>query len=252
MTLTIERLRKTYGRGPAARTILDGIDLTIAAGECVAIVGRSGCGKSTLLRLLAGLDADYEGALRHDGAPIAGTDLRRGIVFQDHRLFPWLTLADNVGLALADLPLPAAEKRERVRARLAAFGLGDYLDAYPKAVSGGMAQRVAFARALVNRPSVLLLDEPFGALDAITRAHLQQELLALWRAEGLTVVIVTHDIEEAALLAGRVVVLDQHPGRIRRVHDVPLPYPRRRGDPAFGAVHDRLMAEFQDDLARAA
>jgi ABC-type nitrate/sulfonate/bicarbonate transport system ATPase subunit len=252
MTLTIERLRKTYGRGPAARTILDGIDLTVAAGECVAIVGRSGCGKSTLLRLLAGLDADYEGALLHDGAPIAGTDLRRGIVFQDHRLFPWLTLADNVGLALADLPLPPAEKRARVRERLAAFGLGDYLDAYPKSISGGMAQRVAFARSLVNRPSVLLLDEPFGALDAITRAHLQQELLALWRAEGLTVVIVTHDIEEAALLAGRVVVLDQHPGRIRRVHDVALPYPRRRGDPAFGAVHDRLMAEFQDDLARAA
>lgn len=252
MSLTIRNLRKSYTDGLQRRTILEAIDLDVAAGECIAIVGKSGCGKSTLLRLLAGLDPDFQGTLLHDGVPIAGTDLRRGIVFQDHRLFPWLTIADNVALALAELPLARAEKRARVQARLAALGLSHALDAYPKAVSGGMAQRAAFARALVNRPSVLLLDEPFGALDAITRAHLQQELLTLWRAEGLTVVIVTHDIEEALLLAGRVVVLDQHPGRIRTIHDIALPYPRQRGDHAFGAAHDRLLAQFQNPLPAAA
>jgi ABC-type nitrate/sulfonate/bicarbonate transport system ATPase subunit len=245
MSLSIQNLSKTFG----ARKVLDDINLHIGDGEFVAIVGKSGCGKSTLLRILAGLDRDYQGRLLHDDAPVHGTDLRRGVVFQDHRLYPWLTVADNVGLALAELPLPAAEKRARVVERLTRLGLQDYIDAYPKAISGGMAQRVAIARALVNRPPVLLLDEPFSALDAITRGRLQQELLALWRDEGLTVVIVTHDIEEAALLAQRVVVLDQH---VKRIQAIDLPHPRRRGDPAFGILHDRLLAEFHDDLAHAA
>lgn len=249
MSLSIQHLSKTYGSGAAARPVLDDIDLEIGDGEFVAIVGRSGCGKSTLLRLLAGLDRQHEGRLLHDGVPITGTDLRRGVVFQDHRLFPWLTVADNVALALAELPLPAADKRARVTERLTRLGLGNYIDAYPKAISGGMAQRVAIARALVNRPPVLLLDEPFSALDAITRGRLQQELLALWRDEGLTVVIVTHDIEEAVLLAQRVVVLDR---RVQRIQPIDLPHPRRRGDPAFGAMHDRLLADFHDHLAHAA
>ncbi|TWI69790.1 NitT/TauT family transport system ATP-binding protein/sulfonate transport system ATP-binding protein [Pseudoduganella lurida] len=246
MSLSIQHLNKTYGSGAQRRQVLKDIDLEIGDGEFVAIVGRSGCGKSTLLRLLAGLDREHEGRLLHDGVPITGTDLRRGVVFQDHRLFPWLTVAGNVMLPLAELPLPAAEKHARVLERLARLGLADHVDAYPKAISGGMAQRVAIARALVNRPPVLLLDEPFSALDAITRGRLQQELLGLWRDEGLTVVIVTHDIEEAVLLAQRVVVLDRS---VRRIQSVDLAHPRRRGDPAFGALHDRLLAEFHDDLA---
>jgi ABC-type nitrate/sulfonate/bicarbonate transport system ATPase subunit len=245
MSLTIQQLNKSFGQ----RRVLDNINLEIRDGEFVAIVGKSGCGKSTLLRILAGLDRDFSGTLLHDGAPIDGADLRRGVVFQDHRLYPWLSVADNVALALAELPLSAAEKRARVLERLTRLGLRDYIDAYPKAISGGMAQRVAIARALVNRPPVLLLDEPFSALDAITRGRLQQELLALWRDEGLTVVIVTHDIEEAALLAQRVVVLDQH---VKRLQPIDLPHPRRRSDPAFGLLHDRLLADFHDDLAHAA
>jgi ABC-type nitrate/sulfonate/bicarbonate transport system ATPase subunit len=246
MSLSIQGLSKAYGKG---RPVLKDIDLEIGDGEFVAIVGRSGCGKSTLLRLLAGLDRQHEGRLLHDGAPITGTDLRRGVVFQDHRLFPWLSVADNVMLALAELPLPAAAKRARVVERLRSLGLGNHVDAYPKAISGGMAQRVAIARALVNRPPVLLLDEPFSALDAITRGRLQQELLALWRDEGLTVVIVTHDIEEAVLLSQRVVVLDQS---VQRIQAIDLPHPRRRGDPAFGAMHDRLLLDFHEHAAQAA
>ena len=246
MSLSIQGLSKAYGKG---RPVLKDIDLEIGDGEFVAIVGRSGCGKSTLLRLLAGLDRQHEGRLLHDGAPITGTDLRRGVVFQDHRLFPWLSVADNVMLALAELRLPAAAKRARVVERLRSLGLGNHVDAYPKAISGGMAQRVAIARALVNRPPVLLLDEPFSALDAITRGRLQQELLALWRDEGLSVVIVTHDIEEAVLLSQRVVVLDQS---VQRIQAIDLPHPRRRGDPAFGAMHDRLLLDFHEHAAQAA
>lgn len=246
MSLSIQGLSKAYGKG---RPVLKDIDLEIGDGEFVAIVGRSGCGKSTLLRLLAGLDRQYDGRLLHDSAPITGTDLRRGVVFQDHRLFPWLTVADNVMLALAEQPLSAAAKRARVVERLRSLGLGDYIDAYPKAISGGMAQRVAIARALVNRPPVLLLDEPFSALDAITRSRLQQELLALWRDEGLSVVIVTHDIEEAVLLSQRVVVLDQS---VQRIQAIDLRHPRRRGDPAFGAMHDRLLLDFHEHAAQAA
>ncbi len=244
MSLSLRNLKKSFAIKDGMRPVLDGIDLDIADGEFVALVGKSGCGKSTLLRLLAGLDTGYSGELLHDDEAIVGTDLRRGLVFQDHRLFPWLSLADNVGLALASDNLSVAEKRARVAAQLTVFGLQDYLDAYPKAISGGMSQRVAIARALINRPSVLLLDEPFSALDALTRSRLQQELLALWRRQGMTVVLVTHDIEEAVLLANRVVVLDSHPGRIRRIETIDLSYPRRRNDPAFGAAHDRLLAEF--------
>jgi len=252
MTFHLKHLRKEFAGDGAPRVVLDGIDLDIAGGEFVAIVGRSGCGKSTLLRLLAGLDTEYTGVLLHEGAPVRGTDLRRGVVFQDARLFPWLTLADNVDLALAGGTLSARERRALIEERLAGFGLRDYIDAYPKAISGGMAQRVAFARALVNQPSVLLLDEPFSALDALTRGRLQQELLALWRREGLTVVIVTHDIEEAVLLADRVIVLDQHPGCVKRIQRIDLPRPRRRGDPAFGSAHDSLLAEFDNPEAEPA
>jgi sulfonate transport system ATP-binding protein len=200
----------------APMTALEGIALDVAPGEFVALLGASGCGKSTLLRLLAGLDAPDEGEVLHDGAPVAGPSLQRGLVFQDPRLFPWLTVEQNVAAALLNAPGGAAAKRRAVAEHLALVGLAGFERAWPHQLSGGMAQRAAIARGLVNRPDVLLLDEPFGALDALTRARLQDELKRIWAQEGTTMVLVTHDVDEALYLGQRVVVMTPRPGRIRR------------------------------------
>ena len=211
--LRIDHVSKSFALKGESLLVLDDISLTVEPGEFVAIVGGSGCGKSTLLRLLAGLDPDYEGALLHDDVPIEGPTLERGLIFQDHRLFPWLTVDGFAG-------------------------------AYPHQLSGGMSQRAAIARALVGRPDVLLLDEPLGALDALTRLHMQKELRRLWQEEGITILMVTHDIEEAVYLADRVVVLEARPGRVRRIQDVPLAHPRQRRDADFVALRDGLLADF--------
>ncbi|MBR7634727.1 ABC transporter ATP-binding protein [Janthinobacterium sp. BJB301] len=244
--LQVQHVSKSFSLKGAPLLVLDDISLTIAPGEFVAIVGASGCGKSTLLRLLAGLDTDYTGLLLHDGVPIRGTDLHRGLVFQDHRLFPWLTVQQNVAVAFSNTRVPLAERASRVAAEIARVGLDGYADAYPHQLSGGMSQRAAIARALVGRPDVLLLDEPLGALDALTRLRLQQELRRLWQDEGITMVMVTHDIDEAVYLADRIVVLDARPGKVRRVQDVPLAHPRQRGSPGFVAIRDGLHADFSD------
>ena len=244
--LQVQHVSKSFSLKGAPLLVLDDISLTIAPGEFVAIVGASGCGKSTLLRLLAGLDTDYTGLLLHDGVPIRGTDLHRGLVFQDHRLFPWLTVQQNVAVAFSNTKVLLAERTARVAAEIARVGLDGYADAYPHQLSGGMSQRAAIARALVGRPDVLLLDEPLGALDALTRLRLQQELRRLWQDEGITMVMVTHDIDEAVYLADRIVVLDARPGKVRRVQDVPLAHPRQRGSPGFVAIRDGLHADFSD------
>ena len=244
--LRIEHVGKSFQLRGGPLQVLDDISLDVEPGEFVAIVGGSGCGKSTLLRLLAGLDTDYQGQLLHDGLPIQGTSLRRGLVFQDHRLFPWLTVEQNVALSFTNTSVPAAERRERVAAEIARVGLEGFADAYPHQLSGGMSQRAAIARALVGRPDVLLLDEPLGALDALTRVRLQQELRRLWQDEGITMVMVTHDIEEAVYLADRVVVLESRPGRVRRIQPVPLAHPRSRGQSEFVAIRDGLHADFGD------
>ncbi|WP_246129801.1 ABC transporter ATP-binding protein [Verticiella sediminum] len=237
--------------------VLAGIDLDIPAGRFVSIVGASGCGKSTLLRLVLGLDDAYEGEIRLDGRRLHGTGPERGIVFQDHRLFPWLTVAQNVEVGLRNAPLTKAEKRELVAEHIALVGLQGFEASYPHQISGGMAQRVAIARGLVNRPRVLLLDEPFGALDALTRSRLQIELQRIWEREGITMLLVTHDVEEAVFLGDEVVVMQPHPGRIRRIVDVDLPHPRNRSDPRFIALRDDVMSDFLDpavagsDTARA-
>jgi sulfonate transport system ATP-binding protein len=225
-------------------TALEGVELNIAAGEFVAVVGASGCGKSTLLRLLAGLDTDYEGEVLHDDVPVRGTRGSCSLVFQDHRLYPWLTLIENVELALTRSVAAQSERRARAASQLERVGLREYQNAYPQQVSGGMSQRAAIARALVGRPDVLLLDEPFGALDALTRLKMQRELLRLWQQDRTTIVMVTHDIDEAVYLADRVVVLDSQPGRINRVATVDLPRPRRREDPRYGALRAELIAHF--------
>jgi sulfonate transport system ATP-binding protein len=228
---------------------LVGLDLRVAPGEFVAIVGASGCGKSTLLRVVVGLDTDFSGEALLDGRPIAGPGLERAVVFQEHRLLPWLTAAENVDLALSALGLGKAERRERVAAELERVGLAAFAGAYPRQLSGGMAQRVAIARALVTRPRVLLLDEPLGALDALTRGHLQGELARIVAGQGITALLVTHDVDEAVYLADRVVVMQPRPGRIARILPVDLPRPRDRSDPEFVALRDAVLGGLQTAAA---
>lgn len=251
-TLDIRHLSKHYAVDGETLEVLRDITLTLAPGEFVSIVGTSGCGKSTLLRLVVGLEHEYQGDILLDGQRIAGTGLERGIVFQEHRLFPWLTVAGNVGLGLINAELAPEEKARTVQEHIALVGLQGFENAYPHQLSGGMSQRVAIARALVNRPEILLLDEPFGALDAMTRAHLQQELLRIWQAEGITSILVTHDVEEAVFLGQKVVVMEPRPGRIRRIVPVDLPYPRHRTSAEFTRIKEEVLAEFSQPAAQAA
>ncbi|MEX0514999.1 ABC transporter ATP-binding protein [Raoultella planticola] len=217
-------------------TALQNFSLDIAAGELVVLVGSSGCGKSTLLRMLIGLEPVTQGEIRVNGEPVRGVGKERGIVFQEPRLFPWLTVIDNVMLGLADEKLSRGVKRPRARAMLERVQLQEFAHALPSRLSGGMAQRVAIARGLIARPQILMLDEPFGALDALTRHTLQQELLHIHRRTGTTTLLVTHDVEEAVALADRVVVLSPRPGRIREVVTLALPHPRQRDDESFSAA----------------
>jgi sulfonate transport system ATP-binding protein len=245
--LHISGLGKRYAHAQARSgelQVLEGIDLHVPEGQFVSIVGASGCGKSTLLRLVLGLDTQYEGQILLGRKPITGTGRERGIVFQDHRLFPWLTVEQNIAVGLRNAPCSAREKAELVAEHVALVGLQGFERSWPHEISGGMAQRVAIARGLVNRPRVLLLDEPFGALDALTRSRLQNELQRIWLKERITMLLVTHDVEEAVFLGDRVVVMQPSPGRIRRIVDVPLPHPRNRSDPAFIRLRDDVLGDF--------
>lgn len=232
--LLVNAVRKRYGDLP----VLGGVDLEVAAGEIVAIVGPSGCGKSTLLRLAAGLDTRFSGEIRVDDALVCGPDPRVGLVFQEPRLFPWLTVAKNVGFGLVpDHP----NRNELIRETLAVVGLSEFAEALPKQLSGGMAQRVALARALVTEPQVLLLDEPFNALDAFTRMRLQDHLLAAWLRYRPTLVLVTHDLDEAVYLADRVVLFSERPGRVQDVLRVAPERPRDRRDPNLLGLRVALL-----------
>lgn len=232
-TLEIKHVGKSYHVDQQPLTVLSDISLNVRAGEFISIVGASGCGKSTLLRLIVGLDTDYRGDILLDGRRIAGTSLDRGIVFQDHRLLPWLTLEQNIALSLENSPLTREERRRTVSEHIQLVGLGGFETVYPHQLSGGMAQRAAIARGLAARPEILLLDEPLGALDALTRQRLQGELLNIWRAEGVTMILVTHDVDEAIYLSNRVIVMNAHPGRIAAEIPVDLPTPRDRASHAF-------------------
>lgn len=212
--------------------VLDDVSFDVEPGEFVALLGPSGCGKSTLLRFVAGLDRPASGEVRAGDAPITGPDPSRVVVFQDPSLFPWRTVAGNVALGLEARRV--REGREaRVRAALDLVGLGDFAGAHPHHLSGGMAQRTSLARALVNDPSVLILDEPLGQLDSLTRLQMQGELLRLWQRQGFTALLVTHDVEEALMLATRVIVLSPRPARIVADLRVDLPYPRHRDSGAL-------------------
>ena len=240
--IRVQALTKRFA-GPGGDVVaLQDAELRVAGGEFVCLIGASGCGKSTLLRIIAGFETASEGWVEVRGRRVEGPGPDRGMVFQDYGLFPWLTVRRNIGFG--------PERRGKGRAEVAAatqrfldmIGLADFADAYPHQLSGGMKQRVAIARVLANDARVVLMDEPFGALDAMTRERLQDELLALWASAGLTVVFVTHAIEEAIFLADRVVVMSPGPGRI--VQDVPIPLPRPRdvSSPEFNALRRTLSA----------
>ena len=244
--LSVNGLGKTYPNGTIA---VRDVTLTIGAGEILSIVGGSGCGKSTLLRLLSGLDHPTVGTVEVDGTPIVGPHPAVGIVFQEPRLLPWLTVENNIGFGLAHLS--RAERRDRVHTVLKRVGLSDYGSRWPRELSGGQSQRVAIARALVTRPSVLLLDEPFSALDAFTRVELQDHLLEIWEDTRPTLVLVTHDIEEAVALASRVVVMRPFPGRVAQISNVTLARPRDRLSHAFDDEKRAILSALDTTLSHA-
>jgi ABC-type nitrate/sulfonate/bicarbonate transport system ATPase subunit len=219
---------------------LEATTLTVAAGEMVSLVGPSGCGKSTLLRLLAGLDAPTSGELWVGNERIYTPSAERGLVFQDPNLFPWLTVRRNIEAGLVARGV-LRERRHEVQEFMRLVGLEAFANAYPHQLSGGMAQRVALARALVNHPRVLLLDEPLGALDAFTRMRMQDEVLRLWQARGTTMLLVTHDIDEAIYMSDRIVIMTPRPGRIDQIIDVTLDRPRQRNSPGFLALRAEIL-----------
>ena len=239
--LSVRGVNHRFELEGAALPVLDNIDLDIQPGEFVALLGPSGCGKSTLLRLVAGLEPPAEGALLADGEPIAGPSPSRIVVFQDPTLYPWRTVRNNVALGLQARGLLKTQGA-RVDDALQRVGLQAFGQAYPHQLSGGMAQRAALARALVNDPRILILDEPLGKLDSLTRIAMQSELVDLWQRAGFTSLLVTHDVEEALFMATRIVVLSERPARIKDEIVNDLPYPRHRGDPKLAALRHRALA----------
>ncbi len=252
--LQIRNVSKTYEvEGRERLEVLAHVDFEVEPGAFVSLVGPSGCGKSTILRLIVGLDEDYQGEILLDGERLSGTSLNRGIVFQDHRLLPWLTLERNIALALQNAGRGAQDKARSVREHIELVGLSGFEQAYPHQLSGGMAQRAAIARGLASQPGILLLDEPLGALDALTRIRLQQELLRIWRAEAVTMILVTHDVDEAIYLSDTVLVMNANPGRIVKRVEVGLGATRDRASAQFAAIkHEVLeaMGEYGGQHAR--
>lgn len=243
-------MTKTFG----ALTALDDVSLDVADGTFLSLVGPSGSGKSTLLDLLGGLTTPTSGEVLIDGEPVRGPGLDRGVVFQQYALFPWRTARANVEFGLEGGPLGKRQRAERAREYLALVGLSGFEDRYPHELSGGMKQRVAIARSLAYDPAVLLMDEPFAALDAQTREQLQDELLRIWRRTGKTIVFITHGIDEAVYLGQRVAVLTSRPGRLKAVVDIDLGDRAGdvRSDPAFGRQRHRLWELLHDEVRKAA
>ncbi len=242
--VTIRDLSKSFSIAGRQLAVLRSLNLDIRSGECLVIVGASGSGKTTLLRILAGLDTADGGAVAIDGRQVQGVGEERAVIFQEPRLLPWLTVLGNVAFGLEVRGVTKSEAEERARFYIALVGLADFSDAYPRQLSGGMAQRVGIARALTVQPEILLLDEPLGALDAMTKISMQEELARIWSEENVTMVMVTHDLEEAIYLADRVLILPREKGGAARLIDVDLPRPRERSESRFVRYREELLREF--------
>lgn len=241
--LEVDGLSKQFSTGKGVVTAIDKLSFKTHRREFLCIIGPSGCGKSTLARILAGLDEASSGKVLLDGKPVKGPGRERGMVFQGYTLFPWLSVRQNVMFGLRMNNISKTEAERQANEWLSLVGLEKFADAYPHQLSGGMKQRVAIIRALVNRPRILLMDEPFSALDAQTRARMQAYLLDIWKKVDITVVFITHDLDEAAILADRILVLAAHPGRLQELIEVPLPRPRDAAQlksPEFAATKLRL------------
>lgn len=243
--ISVEEAARTFGAGPRAIEALGPVSFEVRSGEFFCIVGPSGCGKSTLLDLVAGFERPDAGRVLVGGRPVLGPDPRRLLLFQEHALLPWRSARANVELGLELAGVPRADRRERARGLLHEMGLAGFENARPRELSGGMRQRVSIARALAVDPDVLLMDEPLGAVDALTRLRLQDELLTLQRRGGKTIVLVTHDIDEAVYLGDRVAVMSERPGRFKTVVGVELPEPRDRGSAELFHLRERILEEFR-------
>ncbi|GAA4832211.1 ABC transporter ATP-binding protein [Paenibacillus vulneris] len=241
-TLEIHGLSKQFAAPQGPVQALNQIELHVKQGEFITVIGPSGCGKSTLLKIIAGLDTAYTGTVLLENRPVDRPSIDKGFIFQEHRLFPWLTVEKNIA---ADLRLSDPEVRRQVDELIEIVRLRGFEKAYPRELSGGMSQRVAIARALLRKPKVLLLDEPFGALDAFTRSHLQEVLLDIWQQNKTTMILVTHDIDEAVFLANRVVIMNARPGTIRKIIPVDLPFPRKKTTSSFQEMRHKVLNEFE-------
>jgi ABC-type nitrate/sulfonate/bicarbonate transport system ATPase subunit len=255
--LDVSQVSKTFPGGNNAKgggtLALQATDLTVAENDFITILGPSGCGKSTLLRMVAGLDTPTTGHITLDGKTVSGPGADRGMVFQSYTLFPWLTVLQNVCFGLREKGLPLVEQQDIARQFLAKVGLKDFGNHFPKQLSGGMQQRTALARALANNPRILLMDEPFGALDHQTRELMQELLAGIWEAERKTVLFVTHDIDEAIFMGSRVMVMSARPGRIKCDLPVPIEHPRHysvKTTPVFSELKARLTEEIRIEVQR--
>lgn len=240
--LEIHQLDKTFDTPKGATQALKDIRLSAKEGEFITIIGPSGCGKSTLLKIIAGLDTEHSGNVLLADQQVTGPGIDKGFIFQESRLFPWLTVEKNIA---ANLSLKDPAVQQRVDELIRLVRLEGFEKAYPRELSGGMAQRVAIARALLRKPRVLLLDEPFGALDAFTRSHLQSVLLDIWQENKTTMIFVTHDIDEAIFLANRVVIMNARPGSIKRIIPIDLPFPRKKASRSFQELRHLVLNEFE-------
>ncbi|MDY0266520.1 MAG: ABC transporter ATP-binding protein [Methanimicrococcus sp.] len=239
--LVIENLSKTFKKGKTDFTALENISLTVKSGEFVTILGPSGCGKTTLLRIIAGLETYSSGTLTLNDEVITGPGSKRGMVFQEYSLFPWKTVLGNVMFGPVMQGFSKEEAMSKANNYLDLVGLADFKHSYPYELSGGMKQRVAIARALANEPEIILMDEPFGALDAQTRNNLQNELLRIWTEEKRTIIFVTHSVDEAVFLSDRIVILSKRPGKVRKIIDISIPRPRDRTRPEENAIRNEVL-----------